>query len=64
MWFKYIWINTEETECGLFKYINSDNDLQYKFINTRGCISISSLPINAEYYNEKSKLLQWKIIII
>ena len=53
-------LNTGETECGLCKYINSDSDLQYKFINTRGCISITSLPTNAEYYNEKSKLLQCK----
>ena len=53
-------LNMDETECGLCKYINSNSDSQYKFINTRGCISITSLPINAEYYNEKSKLLQCK----
>ena len=53
-------LNSDSTECGLCKYINSNSDAQYKFINTRGCISITSLPTNAEYYNENSKLLQCK----
>ena len=53
-------LNSDSTECGLCKYFNSNNDAQYKFINTRGCISITSLPTNAEYYNENSKLLQCK----
>ena len=53
-------LNSDGTECGLCKYINSNSDAQYKFINTRGCINITSLPTNAEYYNEKSKLLQCK----
>ena len=48
--------NSDETECGLCKYINKDNSNIYKFINTRGCIS--SIPDNAEYYNENSKLLK------
>ena len=53
--------NSAETECGLCKYINKDNNKLYKYINTRGCISISgSLPENAEYYNENDKLLKCK----
>ena len=50
--------NDDETECGLCKYINKDNSNNkiYKFINTRGCID--SIPDNAEFYNENSKLLK------
>ena len=50
--------NSDETECGLCKYINKDNSNNkiYKFINTRECID--SIPDNAEYYNENSKLLK------
>ena len=51
-------LNSEGTECGLCKNINPE--AQYKFVNTRGCISITTLPNNAEYYNENSKLLKCK----
>ena len=51
-------LNSQETECGLCKYISSSTP--YKFINTRKCISITDLPNNAEYYNENSKLLKCK----
>ena len=51
-------LNSEKTECGLCKYINSGNDFKYKLVNTTGCIS--SIPINAEFYHEDSKLLKCK----
>ena len=50
--------NTGETECGLCKYINSDNNKKYKFINTEECINHDSIPENSEFYNENSYLLK------
>jgi hypothetical protein len=51
-------LNSEETECGLCSYINSENNNHYKLINTRGCISY--IPNNTDYYHENSKLLKCK----
>ena len=51
-------LNSEETECGLCSYINSENNNHYKLINTRGCISY--ILNNTDYYHENSKLLKCK----
>ena len=50
-------ISSDEKECGLCSYFNSEGDI-YKFINTEGCIS--TIPPNADYYNEKFNILKCK----
>ena len=50
-------LNSEETECGLCNYFYPNGN-KYKLINNTGCIS--TIPINADYYNEKHNLLKCK----
>ena len=50
-------LNSEETECGLCNYFYP-NENKYKLVNNTGCIS--TIPINADFYNEKHNLLKCK----
>ena len=50
-------LNSEETECGLCNYFYPNGN-KYKLINNTGCIS--TIPINADFYNEKHNLLKCK----
>ena len=52
-------LNSDETICGLCSYFNNgDNGAKYKFINTAGCLS--TIPNNADFYNEKLNILKCK----
>ena len=52
-------LNSDETICGLCSYFNNtDNGAKYKFINTVGCLT--TIPGNADFYNEKLNILKCK----
>ena len=56
-------LNSDETICGLCSYFNNtDNGAKYKFINTVGCLT--TIPGNADFYNEKLNILKCKTNII
>ena len=49
--------NSDNTQCGLCNYFYPSGQ-KYKLINTTGCLS--SIPDNADFYNENLNLLKCK----